>query len=467
MLKDDSVGTSQDGEVRTALGASFNYRSSAAMSAEVKEVMALFDHDQSGRVTTSDLMAAAKSHQEIRAQNTMMWKLMQVLVVTMGLLLGCMFGLTMLAINVSKDTTVANQQLLTRTGDPVQVKNSEMHVGENGQLFQGGDGSGRRLSEEAAVSVASSDFYIAEDGVLRQRNSAGLGAPVRTVQDQVVMDLTDADFSPSDEDLRRLEGHDGRADVRLKPGGRITWKKVEKFGKALKEETYATFGLKLLDADGDPESPVWIFGWFNSHNFNEKKGRFMGEGFLQVPMSGATPTTMPDANERVWFRMACKKNRYEVVKEQKQDLPPCNLYIKKGLEADWVDESLTCIKAGVCPKRDVQELHVGWTEHELHEKADPSFFSLEAGDYDTVFFYEEPDNYIDNTIAEWSDSVIRRRRGTTMGAWGGLGSFGAGARPDEGQLYSEHRRRGADVGTSQQYRTWEDSEDSASDAGNG
>ena len=126
------------------------------MSAEVKEVMALFDHDQSGRVTTSDLMAAAKSHQEIRAQNTMMWKLMQVLVVTMGLLLGCMFGLTMLAINVSKDTTVANQQLLTRTGDPVQVAAEGRRWGEAGPAgARGRGGRGGECGDSVAKHIPS------------------------------------------------------------------------------------------------------------------------------------------------------------------------------------------------------------------------------------------------------------------------------------------------------------------------
>ena len=256
-----------------------------------------------------------------------------------------------------------------------------MHVGENGQLFQEGDASGRRLSEEAPVSVASSDFYVADDGVLRQRNSVGLGAAVRTFEDQIVLDLTDADFNPTDEERRRLEGHDGPADVRLRPGGRITWKKVVQLADALDEHAYATFGIKLSSADGDPESPVWIAGWFDSYRYQKNKGRFQGQGFLQVPMSGDLGG-MPDANERVWFRMVCKKDNYRVVQlatDKAEKLPPCNLFVKKGVEAHWVDESLACIKAGVCPKRDTQELHVGWTEHVLWEAADDSFFSPRDG----------------------------------------------------------------------------------------
>ena len=139
MSKDDSVEMSQD-EQSAGRRATFNYRTSATMSAEVKEVMALFDNDNSGRVTTSDLMAAAKAHQEIQAQNTMMWKLLQVLVVTMGLLLGCMFGLTIVAINVSKDTMVDNQQLLTRTGEPVQVAGEGRRWGRSGAGWGGARG---------------------------------------------------------------------------------------------------------------------------------------------------------------------------------------------------------------------------------------------------------------------------------------------------------------------------------------
>ena len=58
-------------------------------------MLALFDHDKSGRVTTSDLMAAAHAQQEMRNQNRHLRTLVKMLV---AMLLGamlCIFGLTM------------------------------------------------------------------------------------------------------------------------------------------------------------------------------------------------------------------------------------------------------------------------------------------------------------------------------------------------------------------------------------
>ena len=42
---------------------------------------------------------------------------------------------------------------------------------------------------------------------------------------------------------------------------------------------------------------------------------------------------------------------------------------------------------------------------------------------DTSFFYDDrgEDTMVSDTIEEWSDTVTRRRRGTSMGAWAGFG----------------------------------------------
>jgi hypothetical protein len=101
--------------------ATFNYKQNANMSEDMKEVMAMFDHDKTGQVTTSDLIAAAQAHEEMRGQNKMMWKIVKVLLVTLVATLACVFGLTVAAIELSKETTVSGQVLVTPAGQPVQV----------------------------------------------------------------------------------------------------------------------------------------------------------------------------------------------------------------------------------------------------------------------------------------------------------------------------------------------------------
>ena len=61
------------------------------------EVLAMFDHSQSGQVTTSDLLAAAKAQAEMRDQNRHMKTLVKVLLGTLVCTLLGVFGVTIAA----------------------------------------------------------------------------------------------------------------------------------------------------------------------------------------------------------------------------------------------------------------------------------------------------------------------------------------------------------------------------------
>merc|ERR1719152_350183 len=99
--------------------ASFVYANNDQMTSEVKDALKGFDLDNTGRVSTSELVAGAKALQEVRGQNVFMKKIMLIHSVTMGLLLAGMFGLSMAAMELSKETKV---------GAEVLVGSSEMQV---------------------------------------------------------------------------------------------------------------------------------------------------------------------------------------------------------------------------------------------------------------------------------------------------------------------------------------------------
>jgi hypothetical protein len=103
-----------------------------------------------------------------------MKKIMMVHAVTMGLLLAGMFGLSMAAMELSKETKVGPEgSLVTQSGDAVLVGSSEM------QIVSGPDGSqqlrsrtsdssgGRRLDESASalVTVRTPDAVVFDLGI--------------------------------------------------------------------------------------------------------------------------------------------------------------------------------------------------------------------------------------------------------------------------------------------------------------
>jgi len=133
--------------------ATFNYKNNPAMSEELKEMMAMFDQDGSGQVTTAELVAAAKAHQETQAQSKLMATIVKVLLVTLLVMLGCMFGLTIVAVEMSKETKVSDQVMVTTAGAPVQVESAQMVVAPTGELLMrpepGADGDARLLGTKS------------------------------------------------------------------------------------------------------------------------------------------------------------------------------------------------------------------------------------------------------------------------------------------------------------------------------
>jgi len=76
----------------------------------------------------------------VRGQNSFMRKMLLIHAVTMGLLLAGMFGLSMAAMELSKETKVGAQGVLVTTaGEPVTVASADTYVGPTGELRQHGE----------------------------------------------------------------------------------------------------------------------------------------------------------------------------------------------------------------------------------------------------------------------------------------------------------------------------------------
>jgi len=83
---------------------------------------------------------------EVRAKNSFMHRVLVVHAVTMLFLLGGMFGLSMTAAELSKETRVSHGgSLVTPGGEPVTVASSDLYVGPNGELLQRVSADGRQL----------------------------------------------------------------------------------------------------------------------------------------------------------------------------------------------------------------------------------------------------------------------------------------------------------------------------------
>ena len=201
--------------------ASFVYANNDQMTSEVKDALAGFDQDKTGRVSTSELVAGAKALQEVRpregwvgvgsgqlctcrdnamtreeiyggrfsvlaagpsllcwsrgrdcevrGQNVFMKKIMMIHSVTMLLLLAGMFGLSIAAMELSKETKVgAEGSLVTPSGAAVLVGSSEMQVvsgpGGSPQLRSRGS-SDVDESASALVTVSTPDAVVLDLGV--------------------------------------------------------------------------------------------------------------------------------------------------------------------------------------------------------------------------------------------------------------------------------------------------------------
>lgn len=146
--------------------ASFMYGSNDQMTTEVKTALAAFDLDKTGRVSTSELVAGAKALQEVRGQNSFMRKILLIHSVTMGLLLAGMFGLSMAAMELSKETKVGTEHtLVTQKGEAVLVGSSDMYIVPSAdgtpELRQRSSGDERRLDgDDSLVTVGTSQAVL-------------------------------------------------------------------------------------------------------------------------------------------------------------------------------------------------------------------------------------------------------------------------------------------------------------------
>ena len=106
----------------------FKYAGNAAIDSEVAEVLKRFDANGDGTVSASDLVAGASALQQLRSANHLLRRVVLMLfVVAVVVLLGS-FGCTMWAIDLSKDTVVSGDVLVTSDGGAVRVNSGDVEV---------------------------------------------------------------------------------------------------------------------------------------------------------------------------------------------------------------------------------------------------------------------------------------------------------------------------------------------------
>lgn len=116
---------------------------------------------------------------EVRGQNVFMRRVLTVHAVTMLFLLGGMFGLSMTAIELSKETKVGTSgSLVTPAGEPVTVASADMYVGPNGELRKRTTSDGRRLDGEEGhpVTVSTKKHLLELSARCRGDRNEGLAS---------------------------------------------------------------------------------------------------------------------------------------------------------------------------------------------------------------------------------------------------------------------------------------------------
>jgi len=133
------------------LRASFAYSSNPAVDPDMKAALAKFDLTKSGVVTTSELVAGAKALEEARSQTAFMKKILMIHGVTMLVLLLGMLGLSVAAVELTKEVKVDGGSLVATDGTHVQVESADMTVNGRNELRARTPTSpdGRRLSGSA------------------------------------------------------------------------------------------------------------------------------------------------------------------------------------------------------------------------------------------------------------------------------------------------------------------------------
>lgn len=158
--------------------ATFAYKQNDSMADDVKDALANFDLDKTGRVSTSELVAGAKALQEVRGQNLFMRRVLCVHAVSMLLLLGGVFGLSVTASELSKEVKVAQDVLVTPDGHRVQVESADLSVSPYGELQARQAGGAVRAAPSVMVVHAGTqaeDFeaLLPGDGVVLAYEDGG------------------------------------------------------------------------------------------------------------------------------------------------------------------------------------------------------------------------------------------------------------------------------------------------------
>jgi hypothetical protein len=286
--------------------ASFMYGSNDQMTSEVKDALSAFDLNKTGSVSTSELVAGAKALQEVRGQNSFMRKILLIHAVTMGLLLAGMFGLSMAAMELSKETKVgAEGALVSQQGEAVLVGSSDMHIvpGANGspELRQRPSGDARRLGES--------------DGELVM-----VGHPAKAM-----LDLT---FDDEDDGSRRLYDDFNLQDIydpgqKYKVYARLNFNKATKLFNQLENSINPSeFTLKLPGI----EYHAYIV---RRANTTPKKLSFL------------TQVTRSDGHTEIVYVRCEDKNRGK---------KPCIVFFKKDDRTPFIldDGDKLCMKYGQC-----------------------------------------------------------------------------------------------------------------------
>ena len=252
----------------------------------------------------------------MRGQNKFMHKLMLIHGVTMIFMLGGMFGLTVTAMELSKETKVgAHGSLVTPSGEAVSVASSEMYVGPKGELRQRLSADGRRLDGEDGAFVKAADVILELDLTTE-------GDDERRLYESVFEDGAPQQQGGGFASLRRLK-----------------YKKGLKFLKNMQAASNTNyFGLKVHD-ETVGYGYFTLQGYMTRHQIDEENGRIRAQGVIFVEYD--------DVIGHPTFYVECELNKKVDNNGVKRADKPCKVYLRPN-DAERIDTSLVCMKKGVC-----------------------------------------------------------------------------------------------------------------------
>ncbi len=137
----------------------FNYKGNTELEPDVQEALSKFDLTGDGKVTAAELTAGANAMEQLKTQGAFLKKIVGALLIVVCVLLVGTFGLTVLAIDMSKETKIEGKALQTVGGEDVTVASSEMTVADGKLVARSPDrrldAGGPLQTATAAVSVNS------------------------------------------------------------------------------------------------------------------------------------------------------------------------------------------------------------------------------------------------------------------------------------------------------------------------